>query len=208
MSSNKIIVDVLCVFQFVFWFSGVIATCSEYSRQKNSDICLISVIGFVMSFVTLAFIMDTNGEGSKIEKNNKIKKNKQHMVSITLEPYAKCVPLITSAEMPEYDCGTIIFPLKTNVSLCPGFAFTLQNEMKFVLGEMGVEYGEDPNAVLVKKKTPYYSSNKTDEFSCKTKSKEYCYLELGSVIVLPEGTVFNDGIYEMKFTKNTTVKVG
>ncbi len=129
-----------------------------------------------------------------------------------LEAFTKCNPIMSNNSIPNNEEGNIILPKHVNVTLMDGFSFNLKmSEKVYKIGPINNSYLSADNIeskkVLVKKGTSYFSAGDDDKFSQNTVNDEYCYLELGSYIKLLEGTLFNDGTNELKFAKDTMVKV-
>jgi hypothetical protein len=130
--------------------------------------------------------------------------------TIKLNAQTKCNSFLTKLGIPEKGQGTVMLLDDTKITLQPGFNFTLkQNGLKCKLGLIGEDSdtGIDDQAVLLETGAPYIPVKATDKFSMRTKNEEWAYLETGTVITLPGGTSFNDGVYEMTFVNSTPVVV-
>ena len=137
------------------------------------------------------------------KKNNT--KNSTKNVTIILSPLTRCSPSATNI-VPDYDYGTIMLTDTTEAVLQPGFTFNFESHDDIIsIGSIQYEYDYDVRKVLIPQGTPHCSLRKEDRFTRNTENDEYCYLELGSSIILPKGTIINDGKYEFLTLKDYTI---
>ncbi len=152
-------------------------------------------------------------------------------ITIKLKPHTKCYginnpqPLCNKTLNNNIDTNNILLPHETNVLIRDGFTFKFVNSDDaftnnirvnncdvYTLGPIKTcndmdnieSFTINPKAITVKSGTPYYSWTNRH---CTSHCDKYYYISKGEIIMLPGGTLYNDGNYNEVLTCNTKVIV-